>query len=75
MKKQAMVLLMNIIGTLKFTNGAYYSGYWDNSKRHGKGKFIKLNEGKSKDVNGVLFDGLWKDDKKEGKGKDRYVID
>lgn len=45
---------------MKYCNGDEYIGFWQNDKKHGKGKLIYSS--------GDLYDGLWQSDMKNGFG-------
>ncbi|KAM9966152.1 hypothetical protein ACTFIR_006344 [Dictyostelium discoideum] len=51
----------NGFGELELKNGDFYLGYFENGKKHGKGRLIS--------VSGCQYDGDWKDDMHDGVGR------
>ncbi|KAK5577815.1 hypothetical protein RB653_002763 [Dictyostelium firmibasis] len=51
----------NGFGELELKNGDFYLGYFENGKKHGKGRLIS--------VSGCQYDGDWKDDMHDGYGR------
>lgn len=71
-------------GTMRYTNGAVYTGQWQNSQRHGKGTMTYADgsryEGNWKEhdfhgygiytyADGGYYEGNWENGKRSGKGK------
>jgi len=67
------VRVNNILGTMNYSNGDVYDGYWKEDIKDGEGNVLHLIcIGKFTSIDGSKYDGSWRNNQITGHGKINY---